>query len=116
MFFDAAMLDAGDVAWVELDPVLGTEQAGRRPALVLSTRSYHEVSARAVVCPITSQARPWPFNVIIPQHLAVDGVILVDQIRTLHRPSRIFDVIGRLPDEVVGEVRDVLAALTGMSG
>lgn len=108
------MLDAGDVAWVELDPVLGSEQAGRRPALVLSTRSYHDVSSRAVVCPITSHARPWPFNVVIPHDLAVEGVILVDQVRAIHRPSRLFDVIGRLPDELVREVRDILAALTGM--
>lgn len=116
MFSGAVMLDAGDVAWVELDPVLGTEQAGRRPALVLSARSYHEVSARAVVCPITSQARPWPFNVVIPEGLDVEGVILVDQIRTVHRPSRVFEVIGRLPDRVLGDVRDVVAALIGLPG
>jgi mRNA interferase MazF len=53
--------EAGDVAWVEFDPVLGAEQAGRRPALVVSEREYHEISSRALVCPITSRARPWPF-------------------------------------------------------
>lgn len=109
-----AMLEPGDVAWVELDPVLGTEQAGRRPALVLSSATYHLVSSRAVVCPISSRMSDWPFNVRIPAGLDVGGVILVDQIRTIHRPSRLFDLIGRLPAEILAEVRDVLSALTGV--
>lgn len=114
MSCDGVMLEAGDVAWVELDPILGTEQGGRRPALVMSDRSYHEVSQRAVICPITSRARPWPFNVDIPPDEVVQGVILVDQVRSVHRPSRLFDRIGRLPDSVVNDVRDILAALTGL--
>ena len=78
--------DAGDIAWVDLDPVRGTEQAGRRPALVLSSMTYHDASRRAVVCPITSAARPWPFNVQLPTGLQTTGVVLVDQIRTIDRP------------------------------
>lgn len=106
--------DAGDVAWVEFDPVLGTEQAGRRPALVLSERSYHEVSSRALVCPITSKARRWPFNVAIPAGLTVEGMILVDQARMIHRPSRLFASIGTLPQSVLAEVRGILAVLAGI--
>lgn len=108
------MLDAGDVAWAELDPVLGTEQAGRRPALILSPRAYHEVSLRALVCPITSRAGSWPFNVAIPPDQDVAGFILVDQIRALHRPTRLFARIGRVPDSVLDEVRAILSALTGI--
>lgn len=109
------MLDAGDVSWVELDPVLGTEQAGRRPALVLSSRSYHEISNRAVICPISSRGGSWPFNVAIPPDLDVEGFVLVDQIRTIHRSSRMFGTIGRLPNSVLDEVRTVLATLTTVS-
>jgi mRNA interferase MazF len=107
--------EAGDVAWVEFDPVLGTEQAGRRPGLVVSARGYHEISSRALVCPITSRARPWPFNVVIPAGSSVEGVILVDQVRMIHRPSRLFDPIGSVPLSVLNEVRAVLAVLAGMA-
>jgi mRNA interferase MazF len=104
---------AGDIAWVELGPVRDTEQDGRRPALLLSDSGYHEVSRRAVICPISSTERPWPFNVPLPSGLATTGVVLVDQVRTIDRPTRMFDVIERVPDEVLSEVRERIAALIG---
>src|SRR5579885_2231981 len=77
--------EIGDVAWVEFDPVIGTEQAGRRPALVLSDRTYHELSRRAVVCPISTRARPWAFNVPLPSGMITRyGVGRSD---SNHRPS-----------------------------
>ena len=103
--------DAGDIAWVEFDPVKGTEQAGRRPAVVLSARIYHEESKRALVCPVTSRARPWPFNVTLPEGLKTSGVVLVDQIRTIDRSGRMFEIIERVPDEVLWEIRARLGAL-----
>jgi mRNA interferase MazF len=106
--------DAGDIAWVNFDPTLGSEQAGRRPALVLTARSYHEESWRAVVCPITSKDRPWPFNVALPQGLKTMGVVLVDQVRTIDRSQRMFDVIEHVPDAFVDEVRGRLSALLGI--
>jgi mRNA interferase MazF len=106
--------DAGDIAWVELDSALGTEQAGRRPALVLSAVIFHEGSKRAVVCPITSTTRPWPFNVPIPHGMKISGVVLVDQVRAIDRSERLFDVIERAPDALIAEVRGRLAALLGI--
>ena len=103
--------DAGDIARVEFDPVKGTEQAGRRPAVVLSARIYHEESKRALVCPVTSLARPWPFNVTLPEGLKTSGVVLVDQIRTIDRSGRMFEIIERVPDEVLWEIRARLGAL-----
>jgi mRNA interferase MazF len=103
--------DAGDIAWVDLDPVKGTEQAGRCPAVVLSARIYHEQSKRALVCPVTSNARPWPFNVILPAGLKTSGVVLIDQIRTIDRSERMFSIIERVPDDVLAEMRARLAAL-----
>lgn len=105
--------DVGDIAWVELDPVRGTEQAGRRPALVLSSMLYHQESKRAVICPISSAKRPWPFNVPLPSGLTTTGVVLVDQVRTIDRSERMFDVIERVSDELLAEVRGRLAALLG---
>ena len=103
--------DAGDIAWVDFDPTKGTEQGGRRPAVVLSRRIYHEQSKRALVCPVTSNARPWPFNVILPAGLKTSGVVLIDQIRTIGRSERMFSIIERVPDDVLAEIRARLAAL-----
>jgi mRNA interferase MazF len=106
--------DAGDIAWVELDPVKGTEQAGRRPALVLSDALYLAVSSRAVICPISKTARNWPFDVPLLATLRTEGVVMVDQIRTIHRPSRLFEVVEGVPRDLLDNVREVLAALLGM--
>jgi len=103
--------DAGDIAWVDLDPVKGTEQAGRRPAVVLSARIYHQVSKRAVVCPVTSNAHPWSFNLVLPEGLKTSGVVLIDQIRTIDRSERMFAIIERVPDDVMSEIRARLGAL-----
>jgi mRNA interferase MazF len=105
--------DLGDIAWVDFDPVLGTEQAGRRPALVLTDKSYHEQSWRAVVCPITTKMRVWPFNVALPPGLKTTGMVLVDQVRSIDRSKRMFDVIETVPVAVIAEVRGRLLALLG---
>ena len=106
--------DAGDIAWVEFDPVKGTEEAGRRPGLVLTPRSYHELSRRAIVCPITSGARAWPLNVRLPDGLKTQGVVLLDQVCAIDRTQRMFAIIERVPDEVLVEVRSKLAVLLGV--
>jgi len=106
--------DVGDIAWLEFDPVKGTEQAGRRPGLVLTPRSYHEVSRRAIVCPITSSARVWSLNVRLPDGLKTKGVVLLDQLRAIDCTQRMFAIIERVPNEVLVEVRSKLAALLGI--
>lgn len=107
-------LESGDIAWVEFDPVKGTEQAGRRPAIVLTSSGYHQRSGRAVVCPISSAAAGWAFNVALPSGMKTFGSILVDQVRTIERSERLFDVIERAPPDVVSDVRGRLAALLGL--
>jgi mRNA interferase MazF len=103
--------DIGDIAWVEFDPVKGSEQSGRRPALVLTSRSYHQRSRRAIVCPITSREKPWAFNVPLPAGMKIRGSVLVDQIRTIEREQRMFEIIERAPGELLSDVRGRLAAL-----
>ncbi|MFZ0459283.1 MAG: type II toxin-antitoxin system PemK/MazF family toxin [Rhodoplanes sp.] len=105
--------DAGDIAWVEFDPVRGTEQAGRRPALVLTPQAYHQRSTRALVCPITSSVRPWPFKIMLPEGLKTTGAVLVDQLRAIDRSVRLFTIIERAPREVLLETLRRLAALLG---
>ena len=106
--------ESGDIAWVDFDPVLGMEQAGPRPALVLSKRAYHEASRRSVVCPITSRARTWSFNVPLPEGMRTKGMVLVDQVRTVDRNERMFGIIERVPDELLFDVRGLLVALLGL--
>ncbi len=107
-------LTAGDVAWVELDPTRGTEQAGRRPGLILSDAAYNQRAGRVLVCPITRSTRPWTFHVPIPPGLNVEGVVMVDQVRMLHLTSRVFDYIDSLPPATLAEVRGMLANLAGI--
>ena len=107
--------DAGDIASVNLDPTVGSEQAGRRPALILTARWYHEQSWRAVhSCPITSRDRDWPFNVALPEGLRTGGVVLVDQVRTIDRSRRMFDVVEKVPEAFLEEVLGRLSALLGI--
>jgi len=106
--------EAGDIAWVEFDPTKGTEQSGQRPALVISPAIYHAASRRAVVCPIISSEREWPFNVALPPGLKTRGTVLVDQIRTIERADRLFGIIERVPPGLLAEVRGRLAALLGV--
>jgi mRNA interferase MazF len=106
--------DAGDIAWVEFDPIRGTEQAGRRPALLLSSRIYHEVSPCAVVCPITKTERNWPFDVAIPLGHQTQGFVLIDQVRTVDRPGRMFGMIERVSPAFLAEIRERLAAFLGI--
>ena len=106
--------DAGDIAWVEFDPIRGTEQAGRRPALLLSSRVYHEVSPRAVVCPITRTDRNWPFAVALPLGYQTQGFVLLDQVRTVDRPERLFGTIEKVSPDFLAEIRERLAAFLGI--
>jgi mRNA interferase MazF len=107
-------LDAGDLVWIELDPARGREQAGTRPALVITDAAFHEVSSLAFVCPITSNVSEWPFKVTIPAGLRVSGAILVDQMRAVDRRERILRRAGSVPAETLQLVRGILAALTGL--
>ncbi len=106
--------DAGDIVWVDFDPVRGTEQAGRRPALVLTSRLYHEASNRSLVCPITRRLREWPTDIVLPTGLKTKGAVLLDQIRAVDRRHRMFGLIERVPDDALAKVRLHLAALLGI--
>jgi mRNA interferase MazF len=102
--------DRGDVIWLTFDPQAGHEQAGRRPALVLSPRAYNAKAGLALICPITSQQKGYPFEVALPKR-RVGGVILADQVRSLDWSARRAERAGRAPDETLKEVVGKIAAL-----
>ena len=110
----SALPERGALVWVDFTPQSGREQAGHRPALVMSPRIYHERSKLAVVCPITSNTRPWPWKVMLPDGLAVSGAVLVDQVRSIDRIARRLRLAGDAPQAVITEVQARLAALLGM--
>lgn len=93
--------DRGDAIWLELNPQAGHEQAGRRPALVLSPRAYNERVGLALVCPITNQAKGYPFEVEIPAGHKVTGVVLADQVKSLDWVARRAVFIDTVPATVV---------------
>lgn len=103
--------ERGDAVWIQLDPQAGHEQAGRRPALVLSPSSYNGKVGLAILCPITSHRKGFPFEVSIADARTVSGVVLSDQVKSLDWKARRAELIERLPDEVVGEVLAKLATL-----
>jgi mRNA interferase MazF len=106
--------EPGEVYWADLDPVLGSEQAGRRPVLVLSDGSLHRISSRVLICPITSNPQDWPTKVPIPEGCAVRGFVLTDEARMIDRDSRMLRYIGRLPDDITTRVRYRVAAYMGI--
>jgi mRNA interferase MazF len=99
------------VVWITLNPQAGHEQAGRRPAVVLSPLAYNERVGLAVFCPITSQEKGYPFEVKIPQGLAVTGVVLADQVKSLDWRVREAERICTLPPEVMAEILGKLGTL-----
>lgn len=109
-----AIPDRGDLIWLLFSPHAGSEQAGRRPGIVLSPRLYHEHSTLAIVCPITSRERGRLTEVRLPPGLPVAGVVLVDHIRSIDREARRLEVIGRAPEAVLEEINARLAPLLGL--
>lgn len=95
--------DRADVVWITLDPQAGHEQAGRRPALVLSPAAYNGRVGLALFCPITSRVKGYPFEVEIPPGTGVAGVVLADQMRSLDWRTRRIERLCSLPDSVAEE-------------
>ena len=103
--------ERGDAVWVSFDPQSGHEQAGRRPALVLSPSAYNRRVGLAVFCTITSQIKGYPFEVVIPGGLGVTGAVLSDQVKSLDWQARNAELICSLPEETVSQVLQKLGAL-----
>lgn len=104
--------DAGHLVWMDFDPTRGREQAGRRPALVVSPNAFTRNTGFAFVCPITSRVRPFPTSVVLPSGLPVKGEILVSHMRsidTLARPLTFADAC--IPEEIAAAVRKKLELL-----
>jgi mRNA interferase MazF len=104
----------GEVVWLEFDPQRGHEQAGTRPALVLSPAAYNAKTSMMVCCPITNQIKSYPFEVVIRGNPNVTGAILSDQIKNLDWRARNARRKGRVSDDELAETLGKIRALLGM--
>ena len=104
--------ERGDAVWLTFDPHAGHEQAGRRPAVVVSPKRYNGRSGLALFCPVTSQMKGYPFEVLLPSELPIGGAVLSDQVRSLDWRARKAARICALPsviiEEVVGKLQTLL--------
>lgn len=101
----------GDIIRLELNPRTGSEQAGYRPAIIISPTAYNRISKIVLVCPITSRQKGWPFEVELPAQLQTSGVVLVDQLRAVDCSARLAVFVEEAPSEFVNEVLALLETL-----
>jgi mRNA interferase MazF len=101
----------GDVVWVSFNPQKGHEQAGLRPALVISPEAYNRKVGLALMCPITSQEKGYPFEVALPDGLKASGVVLADQVKSLDWKARGVKFACTVPEAVFREVKAKLETL-----
>jgi len=104
-------LEAGDLVWVEFDdPPFGHEQAGRRPALILSDGDYNSISSFVLLCPVTRRSRNWPFQVPVSAD-RISGEAIVDQIKSIDRRRIVSPAFDKVDDATLAEARRVLGAI-----
>lgn len=101
----------GDVMWINFDPQAGHEQGGRRPAPVLSWKSYNNRAHLSVLCPITKQVKGYIFEVPVPSGSGVTGVLLADQVKSMDWTARDVEYICTLPVAIVEQVVNKITAL-----
>ena len=105
--------EAGDIVMMEFDPQVGREQAKRRPALVLTDQRYNRASGLAIVCPLTSKRKPYPFALPITVG-EVEGAVLVDQLKSLDWAGRKAKFHSKAELPLVNKVRQYVAVLLGL--
>jgi len=103
--------DRGQFIWLTFNPQAGHEQAGRRPALVLSPAAYNARAGLVLACPVANHAKGYPFEVPLPSGLPVSGVVLADQLRSLDWRAREAALICRAPDPVIAQALAKASAL-----
>lgn len=106
--------EQGDFIYMNFNPQAGHEQAGRRPALVMSPARFNEKTGFVFVCPITNQKKNYPFEIDIPEGSGVSGVILTDQMKSLDWKSRDLRVKGKAPAVTLMECSDLIKTILQM--
>ena len=105
--------ERGDLVWIDFDPQSGREQAGRRPALVMTPARYNRLVGLLIACPVTKQAKGYPFESALTAGLPIQGVVLSDHVRSLDWRTRRAEFICKAPADVVDDVTAKVHALLG---
>jgi mRNA interferase MazF len=105
--------EAGHIVMMDFDPQVGREQAKRRPALILTDQRYNRASGLAVVCPLTSKRKPYPFALPITLD-RVEGAVLVDQLKSMDWAGRKAEFHSKADTGLVNKVRQYISVLLGM--
>ncbi len=106
--------DTGDIVFMDFDPQVGREQAKRRPALILTDLRYNRASGLAVVCPLTSKVKPYPFSLPITVG-GVEGAVLVDQLKSMDWSGRKAEFHSKASASMMSKVRQYIAVLLQIS-
>ncbi|MGL5874903.1 MAG: type II toxin-antitoxin system PemK/MazF family toxin [Xenococcaceae cyanobacterium] len=109
---DGRIPQRGDIIKLQLNPIVGSEQAGFRPAMVISPEAYNRISKLIVICLITSKKKGWPFEVQLPQQMQTFGIVLSDQLKTIDSKARQASFIESSPPELIDEVLAKLKTIT----
>lgn len=108
--------ERGEVVWLHFTPQSGSEQAGQRPALVVSPKSYNRRVGLALVCPITTQVKGYPFEVVLPSRLKARGAVLCDQLKSLDWRARAASPFDVVPGETMEQVTAKILVLVAPEG
>ena len=103
--------ESGDIVWLNFTPHAGHEQSGHRPALVLSPAGYNDKTSLMICCPLTTQIKNYPFEVVLAG--TPSSAVLADQVKSLDWRSRKAKRKGRVSSEELGDVRAKIVALLG---
>ena len=101
----------GDVVWIDFDPQIGHEQAGRRPAVIVSLGSYNGPTGLALLCPVTNKSKGFPYEVPLPAGAPVTGVVLADHFKSFDWQARRASFIGTVNQDVLDQILDRLASI-----
>lgn len=94
----------GDIVWLDFDPRTGREQAEHRPAIVISPKQFNSLSSLVFVCPITSKIKGFSFEVLLPENMQTEGVVLVHHLRSVDWNTKGIKFIEEAPRSVIEEI------------
>ena len=94
----------GDIVWLDFNPRTGREQAGHRPAIVISPKEFNILSSLVFVCPITSKVKGFSFEVLLPEEMQTQGVVLIHHLRSVDWKTRGIKFIEKVPMSVIEEI------------
>ena len=100
--------DQGDIIYLQLSPQAGHEQMGKRPAIVVSNKTYNQFTKMTIVCPITSSDKGFPLHVLLDNRTKTSGVIMCEQMKALDIYTRKASFYEKAPKDVIDEVMDII--------